>query len=170
MSEPAVIVVEQAEPTVVVVGTATPISVVAPVTETATLVTGLQGPPGPQGKVGPAGDAPVMIAAITLSGHRALAADSSGEAIYADASDLTAQAVQGIGTNAAVAGETVYLAKSGPLVWPPADLTPGLPVFLGAVGALTHTPPDSGWVRQMGVATATNLLSVDIGPAIRVGA
>ena len=162
MSEPLVVVTsDDSSPAVVVV---------APVTASpSVIVTGMQGPPGPPGPVGPAGDAPSIIAATTLSGHRALAANGDGQAIYAQHTDATALVVQGLSTQSGTAGDELVILKSGAVAWPAGGLTPGLPLFLATDGQLSHTPPTSGWIRQIAVAVDADTISLDIGPAWRAG-
>lgn len=128
-----------------------------------------QGPAGPQGPVGPAGDAPSITAAIDLGGHRAIAANADGEGIYADQSNNTALAVQGISTGAAVTGAACVVARSGLLAYPAGGLTPDAPIFLGATGLLTQTPPTTGWLKQVGYAVDADTISVEIGPAYWLG-
>ena len=123
----------------------------------------IQGPPGPKG------DAVALVAATTLSGHRVLAIDSEGKAIYAQHTDNTALAVQGINTQAGVAGDALQIFSSGKLTWPAGGLTAGLPLFLTTDGQLSHTPPTSGWIRQIAVAVSADLISIDIAPAWRAG-
>ena len=127
---------------------------------------GLSGPPGP---IGPAGDAPTLVASTTLSGHRVLAADGNGQAVYAQHTDSTALAVQGLSTQSGTAGDELVILKSGAVAWPAGGLTAGLPLFLTTDGQLSHTPPASGWIRQIAVAIDADTISLDIGPAWRAG-
>jgi hypothetical protein len=124
------------------------------------------GSPGPQG---PPGDASTLIAAQTLSGHCVLAANGDGQAIYAQHTDSTALAVQGLSTQSGITGDELVILKSGPVAWPAGGLTAGLPLFLTTDGQLSHTPPTSGWIRQIAVAIDADTISIDIGPAWRTG-
>lgn len=146
MSEPWVVVVKQ------------------PVTQV--IVTEKQGPPGPPG---PAGDASTLSAATTLSGHRVLAVNGDGQAIYAQHTDATALAVQGLSAQSGVAGDELVILKSGAMTWPAGGLTTGQPLFLTTDGHMSHTPPTSGWIRQMAVAVDADTISIDIGPAYWAG-
>ena len=123
-----------------------------------------QGPPGPPGPIGPAGDAPAVVVAVPVSGHRVLASDASGFAIYADQTDNSALAIVGFSTQAASAWDTCVIQRSGALAWPAGGLTPEAPLFLTTEGMVSHTPPASGWVRQVAVAVAADMIHVDIGP------
>lgn len=128
------------------------------------------GPYGRQGGAWVAVANPVtLIAATTLSGHRVIAADAQGRAIYAEATDATAQAVVGISTQAAVADDQLILATQGALDWPAGGLTPDAPLFLSTAGTLTHSAPVLGWLRQIAVAVAADRLVIDIGPAYWLG-
>lgn len=110
-----------------------------------------------------------LVAATSLSGHRAIAVDADGLAIYADSSDETALAVAGISTQAAAAGDQIILTNQGPLDWPPGALIVGDPVFLGSSGVLTQAVPTTGWVRQIAQAVDIDRIVISIGPAYWVG-
>ena len=129
-----------------------------------------QGPPGPPGPIGPAGDAPSIVAAVDLGGHRVIAANADGEGVYADQSDNTALAVQGISVGAAVAGDSCVVVRGGALAYPASGLTPDLQIFLGASGLMTQTPPATGWLKQVGFAIDADTISVEFGPAYWLGA
>jgi hypothetical protein len=114
-----------------------------------------QGPPG----------APAPIAQLTvtageaLSGHRAVLL-TAGEAFYADHATLThAGRAIGVTTGAAALGDTVTIQTLGILIEPTWTWTEG-PVYLGAQGALTQTPPATGFVQIIGVATTATALFV----------
>ena len=132
-------------------------------------VTVYGGTRGLQGIPGAAGDAPQLTAAMALSGHRAIAVDASGNAIYADQTDARAHTVYGVSTGAAEAGTQVTLQRDGPMDWPAAGLTPDVPLFLGTDGALTQVAPITGWARQIAVAVAADRIVVSIGPAYWLG-
>lgn len=81
-------------------------------------------------------------AAATLSGHRAVTTDDSGELIYADSTVLsTLERPVGLLLNAVVAGgigNVVWFGKVTEATW---NWTPGESIFLSATGFLTQTPP-----------------------------
>lgn len=141
--------------------------VVETVTVIETVEVALQGPPGPRGLPGSAFTLP---AGEPLSGHRVLALMADTVAVYADQGDASAQMIQGFSAHAASAGEDVEIVQSGPLAWPAANLTPGLPVFLASDGLVTQTAPSTGWLVQVGTAVETDLLSVATGPVYYLGA
>lgn len=114
---------------------------------------GQQGPEGPQGPIGPAGsEYTVYTAGMVLGGHKVVSA-SGGVAVYADStSDLLANSVLGLTLQAAVEGAEVQVQFSGPVEDPSFTWTPGLSLWLGASGAMTHVRPPSGWLVRMGFA------------------
>lgn len=123
--------------------------------------------PGPQG---PASDTTITLpAGAALSGHRVIAWES-GEARHADPTLLTdGQRVIGISLNAALIGDPVMVRQFGLVVDASLALTPGLPVFLGAGGTLTQTPPASpgaAYQLRIGSALATDTLLVRISQPI----
>jgi hypothetical protein len=90
-----------------------PTVVVAPVVSAPSVIVARpQGIPGPPGPIGPSGDAPSIIASTTLSGHRVLAANGYGQAIYAQHSDASALAVQGLSTQSGTVGDELVILKS----------------------------------------------------------
>lgn len=139
-------------------------------TDVEIVVAGMQGPPGPQGPIGPAGDAPTVICVTNVSGHRVLALNSEGKAVYANSSDETALSVQGINIQAGISGEELVVIKYGPVVWPAGGLTTGEPLFLRENGMISHEPPTTGWLRQIAVALSSSMISIDIGPTWYLGA
>jgi hypothetical protein len=135
-----------------------------------------QGPPGPAGDAGlqgppgaPGNTALTAISAVALSGHRALALNGDGFAVYASSDAWTAQAIVGISQHAGEAGAEITVQDSGAMGWPANDLIPQAPVFLGLNGLLTQIVPVSGWLRCLGFAVDTDLLMIDIGPTFSLG-
>lgn len=128
--------------------------------EFAPVLRGDPGPPGPSGT-----EVLMLTAAGALSGHRVIAQDAAGNARYAEPDDASALAVIGISEHAVAAGEPLAVRQFGALVWPAAGLVAGAPLFLTAGGLVSHSPPASGYVRQVGVALDGNLVQVGIGPA-----
>jgi hypothetical protein len=107
---------------------------------------GLQGPPGPRGPAGPpgppAGGQNEYTAAIALSGHRILTTDQAGRAIYADsANPAHVGRIVGLSTGAAAAGAPIIVQLSGEFSEPTWSWSLTCPVYLGAAGHLTQTPP-----------------------------
>jgi hypothetical protein len=123
----------------------------------------LRGEPGPPGASG--SEALQLPAAVALSGHRVIAQDGDGLAIYADGANLSALAALGFSEHAVAPGGLVTVRQFGALSWPAGGLTPGAPLFLAAAGAVSHLPPATGYVRQVAVALSANRIQVGIGPA-----
>jgi hypothetical protein len=167
MAGSAIVVVDEVESVVISVEGATSI-VISPEVRQAVVVSS-PGIPGPRGEQGPAGNIPSAVAGVTLSGHRAIAIDALGKAVYADCLDTTALALAGISTGAATQGDTVFLQYADQIEWPSADLTSDQIVFLSENGLLTQTAPTIGWSRQVGFAIAADRLLINIGPAYWLG-
>lgn len=112
---------------------------------------GTQGPPGTPGELGAA--YVEFPAAVALGGHRAVRLQA-GEAIYADNTVLAdANVVLGITRGAAAAGALAQIQFGGLMTEPSWAWTPDLPVFCAAAGALTQTPPITGFSLIVGIAT-----------------
>lgn len=122
--------------------------------------------PGPVGPQGPAGASTMSrIAGAPVSALRAVALLDDGTVVHADqASTSLVASVVGISTTAAVAGDPVSIVFSG-VITGPGSLIEG-PVFVGAAGALTQTPPASGALRQIGFARGGGAIAVSIHPMI----
>lgn len=130
--------------------------------------------PGIQGPAGPSSGADgivqqVVTAATNLSGHRVVTPLPDGTVTYAD--NLTAGHITAplwVTTGAALAGAQVAVVTYGPLVEPSWAWTPG-PLYLGANGALTQTPPVTPgalFLAQIGTATTGTAVFVDRYPSI----
>lgn len=127
-----------------------------------------QGPPGPQGPVGPAGSVYMTYTAgITLSGHKAVQIDGTGAAVYVDSGTVAdAGRVLGITINAALLGAAVDVQATGEIDEVSWSWVPGQPVYVGANGSLTQTPPATGFIQAVGMAVAPTKLVVGIRTAI----
>jgi len=125
-----------------------------------------QGPSGPPGPAGPGGSEVLVRAASgAIGGHRVVALTSDDTVVYASSADNTGYRVVGVSTGAAVDGADVTVQQVGLVAWPSSAFTTGLPVYLTTDGLVSHTPPATGIVRQVGIALAANKLQVAIGPA-----
>ena len=123
-----------------------------------------QGAQGPQGEPGQAGIAFTSYSASgNLGGHRAVRAAFSASVRYADsATKADASAVLGISLGAASDGTSINIATAGEIVEPSWAWTEGLPIFVGLAGALTQSPPSSGFQLVVGTATSPTSMSVSI--------
>lgn len=98
-----------------------------------------------------------------ISGHRVMRCTSSGKVSYADSGTPShAHSVIGISTNAAADNETVNVQFSGEVTEPSWNWTPNLPVFNGANGYLTQTPPTTGYSLIVGFALTSTKIVVGI--------
>ena len=156
LGEEAIRVVAPDLPAVKVVGPGIPtVSVVA-----------VDGPPGP---AGPPGDVAGQlrlagVAAVTLSGHRAVTPRPDGTLDYASNDDPTQiNAPVWLTLGAAVAGAPVDVLVYGFIVEPSWSWDPG-PIYLGVGGLLTQIPPDltpALFLAQVGFATGPTTLFFD---------
>ena len=142
---------------------------------TVQLVTGPTGPPGdagPEGPTGPAGSLTVTFTAgAALSGHRMVTRSSDDSVVYADNSDpnhLAAPLWMTLG--AASDGAAIECLAGGVVDEPSWSWTPG-PLYLGATGHLTQTPPTASgavFLTQIGYATSATSIVLDRQPSIRL--
>ncbi len=104
---------------------------------------GAQGEQGQPGPPGPAGDGLFEFTATSaIGGHRMLATNAAGQIVYATNTEpMHAHTLLGLSTHAAAAGATLAVLQAGPIAEPSWAWAPGLPLFLGASGLLTQTPP-----------------------------
>lgn len=128
---------------------------------------------GPQGATGATGASGVSsitkLAAVALSGHRVVYADSTGKVNYADSSTLThANIVLGITNNAGIANDPITVFVSGEIVEPSWTWVPSAPVFLGLLGNLTQSVPTTGFILIVGIAINATTLSVGIKQPIKL--
>lgn len=121
-----------------------------------------QGPPGPPGPQGPAGATTIAFTApASLGGLRVLTANL----VYADSGNsLHINKVIGFTTGAASAGQPLFIQTSGELDGF-SSLTIG-PVYLGANGVVTQIPPTTGFIQQVGVATSSTTILINISSPI----
>lgn len=111
------------------------------------------------------------IAAVTLSGHRVVTPQADGQLNYASNDNIAhLTAPLWITTGAVTPGSPVDVLMFGVMIEPSWSWTPG-PVYLGANGVLTQTPPAAPgalFLAQVGTATSPTSLFVDRMPSIRI--
>lgn len=129
---------------------------------------GPPGPQGPAGPMGPSGGAGVeRVADVALGGHRVVRATSVDGVDYASNDQPSHRdVVIGITSNAASSGGAVSVVSAGAMTEGSWSWTPGLPIYAGLNGALTQTPPVSGWLRILGFATSPTSIVVQLLPPI----
>lgn len=151
-------IVQGTLPDVVVIPTAGPpgVSVVGP--------TGADGPPGPQGVAGPggpvgpagAGAVKARTASSAVPDWCAVAASGDGTCTPAvlGSDQSSPPQILGICANGGVAGSVISFQSQGDMPGPVGGWTVGRPLYVGPFGALTTTPPTSGWLVQIGVSSS----------------
>lgn len=144
---------------------------IAPPSST-TVVVPVAGPPGPPGPAGSGAAGQVRLtalAAVALSGHRAVTPRPDGGLEYADNTTLAhLHAPVWITLGAAVAGDEVEVLAYGTLAEPSWSWIPGTPLYLGASGVITQVPPAAPalFLAQIGVATSPTTAFIDRQPSI----
>lgn len=122
---------------------------------------------GPMGPAGPAGGSTIAkTAAQALGGHRAVKAAPDDEVDYPNnAVTEDGGLIVGLTVAAANSGATVAVQVTGEIEEGSWNWSLG-PVFCGANGVLTQTPPPgAAWLRQIGVAISPTRMLVDLQPA-----
>ena len=85
---------------------------------------------------------------------------SQGGVVHADPLSDT-YVFAGISTQAAAAGTLVDAREAGEMFELSWSWTPGLPLFAGPNGSLTHTAPTVGTAQQIAVASAPSSISIE---------
>ena len=128
-----------------------------------------QGPRGARGLPGASGGASfIRVSGQPLSALKVVWEDASGAVRLLDyRDDAHIDLLSGITiTAASSAGQEVTLQAGGVLDIAGLAMTPGR-VWLGADGALTQTPPASGFYVLLGRAFAPNRMLIEIGDNIK---
>ena len=121
----------------------------------------LRGPPGPPG--GGVSNVMEYVADGALGGHRIVRATTAGKVGYVDPSDPDqAHAALGLTTGAVADGALASVQFAGPITEPSWSWTPNLPVFVGAAGVPTQTPPSSGFHATVGVAVSATSMVIQL--------
>lgn len=129
---------------------------------------GVAGPPGATGPQGPAGGSSfALTAGATLSGHRIVTTDASGNAIYADHSTLAhANAVIGLTLGAASVNASVQVQSAGEVTEPSWTFTPRQTLWLGTNGLIATTAPTTGFSLVIGYAMTATTIFMSIGESL----
>lgn len=125
--------------------------------EAVAIAVGIQGPAGKDG----ASVSIDLVAAVSLSGQRAITSNGAGKAIYCD--NLTpahAGKFLGVAQNAALVGDIVHVQTIGLLQDSAFSFTPTGLVYCGANGVLTQTPPAAGFSNVIGYALLADTLFI----------
>jgi hypothetical protein len=108
------------------------------------------------------------VAGQNLSGHRAVAIVNNLAVYGSNTNPAQLGCIRGITIGATVTGETATIQVYGPMVEPSFDWIPG-PIFVAVNGALTQSPPGTGWLQQIAVADSATRIFIDIQPPITLG-
>lgn len=103
----------------------------------------------------------------TLGGHRVVWINDDDKVYYASAANATAERVAGLTTGAANAGTGATIQPLGEMIEGSWNWIPG-PVYLGLNGVLTQTPPLTGALIEVGVATTPTRLIIRIGEPVYI--
>lgn len=138
------------------------------------VVTNPQGPPGPPG---PGGDTFTAEAVVTLVAGEAVYVNGTAKADKSKADAGGTKRCRGLVSTGAAAGFAATIRSHGSLTladWTAiagsATLTPNAPYYVSAAtaGAITSTPPTSGWITRVGTALSTTVLDVNPEPPIKL--
>lgn len=111
------------------------------------------------GPAGQSGDGLSVLAAEALGGQRVVTING----FHAEPADTAT--VFGITRGAVSLGQTAQVQRFGEMTEGSWSWTPDGPLFIGASGTLTQTPP-SGAVRRIGYALTSTSIFIDIQPTI----
>lgn len=102
-----------------------------------------------------------VIAGEVLGGHRAVFIGEDERAYYADASEATSRLTVGITTSAANEDDEIAIQAVAVLEHLGWSWSGEEPVWLGAEGLLTQTPPTSGYIMQVGIPVGPTQLRIN---------
>jgi hypothetical protein len=144
-------------------------AIVSPATETnlevesatsLTQIVTFGGPPGGPGPAGPEGSGTIVRqAGEAIGGHRAVYVASDGLVYYADPENGSAAAVSGVSTGAVSLDGWVTIRTAGEMQESSWGWAEG-PIYLGANGVLTQTPPLSGAIVILGVSAGPAAMTI----------
>ena len=162
--------------TTLVTAPASTVLVTPPATHTAVVVAEeprhvivTRGIPGPRGPIGPSGGSALSVTAgQDIGGHRLVLLNAQGDAIYADARQLShAEVVVGLTVFAAVQGQSIDIVRAGIVEEPSWSWVADQPVYLGLDGVPTQTlPPGALFGLVVGFPIAPTRLFMSIKPPI----
>lgn len=125
---------------------------------------------GPRGEPGASSLVVERTAGSALGGHRFVIIDTSGNAAYADPTDLTHfHRVVGLTTAAVIAGEPATIRILGEITEPSWNWTVGSPVYLGLAGVPTQVvPPTASFLLVVGFPVNSTTLYVKLREPIQL--
>ena len=108
------------------------------------------------------------VATVAVGAFKAVAFRPDGKIEPADhANPAHLSRVAGITAASAATGAEAKVRVSGLLSFNGWSWVPGRPVYVGINGGLTQTPPVTGFVQQIGIATGVDALLAGLGILIR---
>jgi hypothetical protein len=132
------------------------------------VVSGLMGPPGPQGIPGTYTEEG-FVSAANIGGHSVVSINAMGQLVVASCDQYNTNHVIGITINAVVAGNQTLVTTKGSVEHLGWTLNPDQPVFLGINGAITQTVPlTATYQKVIGYAVSATRLTLSIQPSIRL--
>lgn len=129
---------------------------------------GIMGKPGPDGAPGSAPDVSFPAGATVLAMYVVRA---SGGNLYPVDTSVSTHAEQVVGValqSTSTVGASVSVRLGGSVNDPGWSFSEG-PVFCAASGALTQSPPTTGWLLQVGVALSATTVNINIEQPIHRG-
>lgn len=105
------------------------------------------------------------IAGENINGHRCVEIRPDGLLYHADLTDDECDVI-GISTGTALIGAACEYLVDGPLQDPSFSFIPGEPIYAGANGLLTQTPPATGMLVKVASAKSANRIFVDIEESV----
>lgn len=125
------------------------------------------GPQGPRGEPGEHGKSLAELPTrMPLSGHKAIAVDADGYAVYASHADAASVlSYVGMSLGAATNGTPLTVQAHGELIEPTWGWVPGQPIYIGLDGALTQSAP-SGAQRIIAVALSATRIFLAPMPGV----
>lgn len=136
--------------------------------ELETVAVGEQGPPGIPGVPGPAGGSAFQRTAGQIVSALRAVYELDGQVFYLDYRDAEhINLLLGITLTAAQALEPINVQRSGVLDDDSWNWAPG-PVWLGADGALTQTPPTEGFDVLLGAAVSATRITLNLNDPIEL--
>lgn len=130
-----------------------------------------QGPPGSQGEQGPPGEGVgVEVTAGTggVQAFQVVMMANTGKIQAANGEEPShAGRVVGMTTEAIAEDETGYCCQVGEITNPVWALTPGSSYYLVAGGEINLSPPNTGFIQQIGVSKNSTTLILQLGVPIK---
>lgn len=106
-----------------------------------------------------------LISGAALGAFRVVRQNDEGHLLYASSDDIAnASAIRGLTIFAAGAdGEKIRVREFGDAEFSGWSFTPGGFIYLGIAGAITQTPPATGYLQPLGYAISATRIHIRIG-------